>query len=196
MSSRAPRAPRKVPSSQASRNQIVSALLTGVERRFSPDDIIVTKTDMGGRIIYGNPTFLRISNLTEREALGQPHNLIRHPDMPAAVFRLLWNTIHQGKEIFAYVINRATNGDHYWVFAHVTPTFGADGAITGYHSNRRVPDPSVIAETIQPLYRELIGEERRHTSKARAIDASTARLTELLAAKGLDYERFVFSLQH
>ncbi len=101
--------------------------LTGVERRFNQDDIIVTKTDIGGRLTYGNPTFLTISDLTEREALGKPHSLIRHPDMPASVFRLLWSTIQDGKEIFAYVLNRATNGDHYWVFAHVTPTTGADG---------------------------------------------------------------------
>jgi PAS domain S-box-containing protein len=174
----------------------VSVSLTGVERRFQPDEIIVTKTDPGGRITYGNPTFLKMSSLTEREALGKPHNLIRHPDMPAGVFRLLWQTIQSGNEIFAYVLNRATNGDHYWVFAHVTPTFDARGAITGYHSNRRAPDPAVIASTIQPLYRELTEEERRHSSTGRAIEASTARLNDLLASKGLDYERFVFSLQH
>lgn len=173
----------------------MSASLTGVERRFSSDEIIVTKTDAGGRITYGNPTFLQISSLTERDALGKPHNLIRHPDMPACVFRLLWNTIKDGKEIFAYVLNRATNGDHYWVFAHVTPTFAPDGNITGYHSNRRVPDQQVIANTIQPIYRDLVALERSHDGKARGMEASTARLNELLASKGLDYERFVFSLQ-
>ncbi len=169
--------------------------LTGTERRFDHDEIIVTKTDRGGRIIYANPVFLRLSSLTEHEALGAPHNIIRHPDMPRCVFRLLWQTIADGREIFAYVLNRATNGDHYWVFAHVTPTFQADGTIGGYHSNRRVPEPATIAETIQPLYRELLDEERRHGSKSRAIDASSERLTALLAGKGVDYEQFIFSLQ-
>jgi PAS domain S-box-containing protein len=169
--------------------------LTGVERRFADDDIIVTKTDPGGRITYANPVFLKISNLTEREALGAPHSVIRHPEMPRGVFRLLWETIKSGHEIFAYVLNRASNGDHYWVFAHVTPTFAADGAIAGYHSNRRVPDREVVERTIRPLYRELLAEEQRHDGKAPGIKASLGRLNELLIGKGLDYERFIFSLQ-
>src|ERR1700761_2971359 len=117
--------------------------LTGVERHFDTDDVIVTKTDPGGRLTYANEVFLNISHLTEKQALGAPHSIIRHPDMPASVFRLLWQTIQEGREIFAYVLNRATNGDHYWVFAHVTPSFDAGGNIVGYHSNRRVPDPRV-----------------------------------------------------
>ena len=59
--------------------------------------------------------------------------------MPRCVFKLLWNTIDQGEEIFAYVVNLAGSGDHYWVFAHVTPSFDSEGNIIGYHSNRRPP---------------------------------------------------------
>ena len=169
--------------------------LTGVERRFQDDELIVTKTDRGGKLTYANPVFLTLSNLTEREALGQPHNIIRHPDMPRCVFRLLWETIQAGRELFAYVLNRATNGDHYWVFAHVTPSLGPDGQAVGYHSNRRVPDRRVLETVVQPLYRELLAEERRHAGKARGIDASLDHLNNLLAAKGFDYERFIFSLQ-
>jgi PAS domain S-box-containing protein len=168
--------------------------LTGVERHFQPDEIIVTKTDPGGRITYANPVFLRISHITEREALGAPHNLIRHPDMPRCVFKLLWDTVKSGKEIFAYVLNRATNGDHYWVFAHVTPSFDAAGNISGYHSNRRVPERSVIDQTIAPLYRELLAEERKHSSNARAMAASHEMLQKLLAERGQNYEEFIFSL--
>lgn len=169
--------------------------LTGVERHFDPNEIIVTKTDLGGKIIYANPVFLRISQLAEREAIGAPHNLIRHPDMPRCIFRLLWETIQSGKEIFAYVLNRATNGDHYWVFAHVTPSSDSRGKITGYHSNRRVPDLRVIEQTIRPLYQELLKEERQHSSNSQAMAASTGKLNSLLAGKGVDYERFIFSLQ-
>jgi PAS domain S-box-containing protein len=169
--------------------------LSGIERRFEDDELIVTKTDCGGKLTYTNPVFLTISSLTEREALGKPHNVIRHPDMPRCVFRLLWDTIQAGREIFAYVLNRATNGDHYWVFAHVTPSLQADGQVVGYHSNRRVPDRRVLETEIQPLYRALLDEERRHAAKARGIDASLDRLNTLLAAKGFDYERFIFSLQ-
>ena len=129
--------------------------LTGVERFFDVDDIIVSKTDLKGRITYANDVFLEIAGYTEQEVLGQPHSMIRHPDMPRCIFKLLWDTIQGGQEIFAYVINRCKNGDHYWVYAHVTPSKGVGGEIVGYHSNRRVPERSIVEKTIIPLYQEL-----------------------------------------
>lgn len=90
---------------------------TGVERRFGEDELIVTKTDLKGRITYCNEVFVRMSGYTEQECLGEPHNIIRHPDMPRCVFKLLWDTIQGGQEIFAYVLNLSKNGDHYWVLA-------------------------------------------------------------------------------
>ena len=103
--------------------------LTGIERKFADDDIIVSKTDLKGRITYANQIFLEIAGYTEKEVLGQPHSMIRHPGMPRCVFKLLWQTIEAGHEIFAYVVNRAKNGDHYWVYAHVTPSFDSTGKI-------------------------------------------------------------------
>lgn len=76
---------------------------TGKERFFNENELIVSKTDTGGRITYANDVFLRVAGLTENDALGAPHSLIRHPDMPRAVFKLLWDTIASGQEIFAYV---------------------------------------------------------------------------------------------
>ena len=169
--------------------------LTGKECFFGEDEIIVTKTDAGGRITYANEVFLRMCQMTEQEVLGKPHNLIRHPDMPRCVFKLLWDTVQQGREIFAYVVNRAASGDHYWVFAHVTPTMDASGRITGYHSNRRVPDRRVVNDVIVPVYKTLLEEEGRHERRAAGMNAAIERLNELLQSKGLDYERFIFSLQ-
>lgn len=169
--------------------------LTGIERHFPENDVIVTKTDTGGRITYANEVFLRISSLRESEALGAPHNIIRHPDMPACVFRLMWETLGKGDEIFAYVLNRARNGDHYWVFAHITPSYNSAGELCGYHSNRRVPDPAVVRDVITPLYQTLLRDERAAPSRAKGIEASLATLNGILASKGLDYERFIFSLQ-
>jgi PAS domain S-box-containing protein len=168
--------------------------LTGRERFFEEDELIVTKTDPGGRITYANDVFLRLSSLTETQALGAPHSVIRHPHMPRTVFRLLWQEIQAGREIFAFVLNRATNGDHYWVLAHVTPTFDAGGQIVSFHSNRRVPDRAVITDVIAPLYRDLLRIEDAQSSRQRAMDAAQAHLTDILREKGLDYERFVFSL--
>lgn len=166
---------------------------TGVERTFAVDEVIVSKTDRKGVITYANDVFLRLASLAEHQAIGAPHSVIRHPAMPRAVFKLLWETIERGDEIFAYVLNMASNGDHYWVFAHVTPTFTLDGGITGYHSNRRVPDRDAL-RVIEPLYAELKAIEDRAADRARGLTESVDRLVGLLRSKGLSYDEFVFSL--
>lgn len=168
--------------------------LTGIERRLGGDDVIVTKTNLKGHIIYANDVFLRISALTERDALGKPHNIIRHPHMPRAVFDLLWKSIAVGEEVFAYVVNRAMNGDHYWVFAHVTPTVNTAGDITSYNSFRRAPDIAVVSTVIQPLYQKLLAEEQRHVSPRDGLEASSNLLHTLLRDKGQSYAEFIFSL--
>lgn len=166
---------------------------TGVERRFGEDELIVTKTDLKGRITYCNEVFVRMSDYTEQECLGQPHSLIRHPDMPRCVFKLLWDTIQAGKEIFAYVVNLSKNGDHYWVLAHVTPTVDVDGNIVGYHSNRRTIRPNAL-EVIEPLYAALRREEQRHGNRKEGMQAGARMLESTLRDKGVEYDQFIFSL--
>jgi PAS domain S-box-containing protein len=164
---------------------------TGNERFFGEDEIIVSKTDLTGRIIYANDVFCTIASYTEEEVIGKPHSMIRHPDMPRAVFKLLWDTIASGREIFAYVMNMAKNGDHYWVLAHVTPSFDSNGNVIGYHSNRRTPDRGKLA-TIQKLYKILLEEERRHSDKRRGLEASMALLEKALGEKQMPYEQFIW----
>ncbi len=166
---------------------------TGQERRFNVDEIIVSKTDAAGRITYVNDVFCRIGLYAESELVGQPHSIIRHPDMPRSVFKLLWDTVGRGEEIFAFVKNMAKNGDHYWVLAHVTPTFDAQGKIVGYHSNRRVPDEAAVRQ-IEPIYREVLAEEQRHTDRKQGMQAGYDLLQAKLRTLGLTYDRFVFSL--
>ena len=151
---------------------------TGVERTFAENDIIVSKTDLKGKITYANRVFLELASLSERQVLGAPHSIIRHPDMPRCVFKLLWDTMSEGKELFAYVVNMASNGDHYWVLAHVTPTFGPDGQIIGYHSNRRVPDQGALS-VIKDLYAKLLAEEKKHGNAKQGMAASSAMLSEI-----------------
>lgn len=169
------------------------AVPTGQERSFPEDDIIVSKTDLKGRITYANDVFCKIGLYTETELLGQPHSILRHPDMPRCVFQMLWERIKAGEEIFAYVKNLAKNGDHYWVLAHVTPSFDAAGQINGYHSNRRAPDRAALA-VIEPIYRELLAEEARHTDRNAGMRAGAERLQAMLNERGLDYHEFIFSL--
>ncbi len=168
---------------------------SGVERFFDEDEIIVSKTDTNGLITYANDVFIRVSGWTEAELIGAPHSIIRHPDMPRCVFKLLWDTIGAGSEIFAYVVNMAKNGDHYWVLAHVTPTFGPDGRITGYHSNRRTPRREAVKE-IEPIYRTLLAEEAKHAGKLDQVEASTRLLLSVLASVNMKYDEFAWSLEH
>jgi PAS domain S-box-containing protein len=166
---------------------------TGVERTFADDEIIVSKTDPKGIITYANDVFVRVSAYSEDELLGQPHNIIRHPDMPRAVFRLLWDTLQTGHEIFGYVLNLAADGAHYWVLAHVTPTVDGSGRIVGYHSNRRTPNRDGL-EQIKPVYEALLAEERKHRSARDAVEASVALLGSVLGDLGVSYDEFVWSL--
>ncbi len=167
--------------------------LTGIERNFAHDEIIVSKTDTTGRIIYANEVFLRVAGYREADILARPHSIIRHPAMPRCVFKLLWDTIASGKEIFAYVLNRAGNGDHYWVFAHVTPTFDAARSIVSYHSNRRSPRREAVAKA-KALYEDLLAIETRHADRKAGMEASFTALVDKLAAAGVPYDEFVFSL--
>jgi PAS domain S-box-containing protein len=166
---------------------------TGVERTFSADELIVSKTDTRGVITYANDVFLRVSGYGSEDVVGQPHNLIRHPDMPKAVFQLLWDTLAAGHELFAYIDNLAADGANYWVLAHVTPSYGAGGQVVGYHSNRRSPSPRAIA-AIRPLYAQLLAEERRQANGRAAVEASSRLLTELVAQRAPSYEEFVWSV--
>jgi PAS domain S-box-containing protein len=161
---------------------------------FSERELIVSKTDLRGRITYANQTFCRVAGYAEHEILGQPHSIIRHPDMPRTVFKALWDTIAEGKEIFAYVKNMAKSGDYYWVYAHVTPSFGPDGKIVAYHSNRRSPKRAAIDKVIAPLYAAILAEEARHKNGKDALAAGVECLTNILNAKGLSYEAFVLTL--
>lgn len=166
---------------------------TGVERRFHEDELIVSKTDLKGVITYANQVFCRIAGYTEEELVGQPHNIVRHPDMPRCVFKLMWDIIQSGEEMFGYVLNLAKNGDHYWVFAHITPTFDKHGNMTGYHSNRRVPDPAAVASAEQ-VYGMLLDEERKFGDWREGMAASGKLLSSLLAKAGVPYEEWVFSI--
>jgi PAS domain S-box-containing protein len=167
---------------------------TDTEVFFHEDDIIVSKTDIKGRITYANQSFCHVAGYTEAELLGQPHSIIRHPDMPRAVFKLLWDTVLDGREIFAYVKNIAKNGDFYWVFAHVTPSFDADRNVIGFHSSRRVPDRKVVQNTIIPLYAEILREEKKHQNGQKELAAGFDFVVNFLKSRNTTYDALVFSL--
>jgi len=165
---------------------------TSVERVMREDDFIVSKTNRKGIITYGNPIFIEFSGYSEAELLGSQHNIIRHPDMPRSAFKLVWDTIETGKEMFAYVKNMSRDGAFYWVFAHITPDLDAAGNIVGYTSVRRCPKRSAI-DKIEPVYRQMLQAERAAGARE-AMTAGTRVLLDLLEKTGMDYEELVFSL--
>ncbi len=157
------------------------------------DDFIVSKTDLKGRITYGNRIFIEFSGFDERDVIGSQHNLVRHPDMPRGIFKLLWSSIQDSKEIFAYVKNISRDGSYYWVLANVTPSVDANGNTLGYYSVRRKPNPRALP-IITKLYRDMLNEERNAGSRD-AIAASTQVLEQFMKEKGQSYENLILSLQ-
>ena len=121
--------------------------------------------------------------------MGKPHNIVRHPDMPRAIFKLLWEHIKDKKEIFAYVKNKSFDGGYYWVFANITASVDDRNNAVGYYSVRRKPNPKAI-EVIEPIYQKLLSVE-----KSGGMDASMKFLTDFLNEKNLSYDEFVNNLQ-
>ncbi|MDX2300109.1 MAG: methyl-accepting chemotaxis protein [Xanthomonadaceae bacterium] len=118
--------------------------VTQHEVHFPDGGIIVSTTDLKGKITHCNPTFVKISGFTREELIGQPQNIIRHPDMPAEAFRDLWDTIRKGEPWSGLVKNRTRNGDFYWVDANVTPII-KNGQPVGYMSVRTKPSREQVA---------------------------------------------------
>lgn len=166
---------------------------TGREVFFDESELIVSKTDLKGAITYANNVFIKVSGYSEEELLNQPHSILRHPDMPRCAFKLLWQEIEAKREIFAYVVNLAKNGDHYWVFAHVTPTIKDGETVIGYHSSRRVPSRTAVEKVI-PLYKQLLDIERSFSNQKEGMNASFAALVKILEEAKVSYEEFIFSL--
>ena len=158
-------------------------------REIDENDFIVSKTDTKGRITYVNKIFMDMAEYSEEELLGKPHNIVRHPDMPKAVFKLLWEKIQNKEEIFAYVVNKTKNGNEYWVYANVTPSLDERDNIIGYYSVRRKANLQAL-EIIKPLYAKMLQAER-----SGGIEAGTKVLTDLLYNEGASYDEYIISIQ-
>ena len=146
-----------------------------------PKRYIVSETDEKGKITYCNDYFKEVSGYNDEELIGHPHNVVRLPDMPKVVFKLLWETISQGKNINAVVKNLAKDGRYYWIFTEFESRRDTDtGEIIGYHASRKTVSKHVI-EIIADLYADLLKVE-----KSDGIEASEKYLNDFIKEKGDD----------
>ena len=169
--------------------------VTNVEYPITDETLIVSKTDLKGKLTYFNDQFVDASGFSEQELIGQPHNIIRHPDMPPEAFANLWETLKASKPWAGAVKNRRKNGDFYWVLASATPIWEG-GRVTGYMSIRsKLPaDQREEAERVYALFRankaQQYGVEAGTIRKRSVFDVFAfftrslkARLTTLIAVQ-------------
>lgn len=150
------------------------------ETHFEFDELFFSTTDARGIIQYGNDVFVRISGYPEETIIGAPHNIIRHPDMPKAVFKLFWDTLKDDKPIAAYVKNLSEDGQYYWVFAFAFPVG------QGYLSIRFKPSSPLFTK-VQEIYSEVLSKEKKE-----ALDESASYLLKLIKNEGFEtYEDFM-----
>ncbi|WP_456465808.1 methyl-accepting chemotaxis protein [Persephonella sp.] len=162
---------------------------TNKESLFKPDEIFFSSTDLKGIILSGNDVFQRISKYSMEELLGSPHNIIRHPDMPKIIFKLLWDYIQSGKSIVAYVKNLAKDGNYYWALATIIPIKDKEGNIAEYISIRIKPTTKFF-EKIPPIYEHLL-----HIEKEKGMEESYEALMEIIKKLGYkSYDDFMKDL--
>jgi PAS domain S-box-containing protein len=132
-------------------------IVTDRETAFPIGELIVSQTDREGRITMCNEAFVRMSGFSEHDLLGEPHSILRHPQMPRAAFADLWDTVGRGERWTGYVKNLRKDGGFYWVYATVIPKLRA-GQIVGYTSVRRQPSRARV-EAAAALYRSMMAAQ-------------------------------------
>ncbi len=158
------------------------------EINFSKKKFIVSKTDLKGNIIFINKNFSEVSGYDEAELIGAPHNILRHPDMPRAVFFVVWQTLLAGQPISGVVKNLAKSGKYYWVIADLEPKFNLKGEIVALTAFRRAAPQDVI-DTTEELYATMLAIEKKH-----GMEKSLAYLEAFLEEHNLTYNEFIEEL--
>lgn len=148
--------------------------------------LMVSRTDIYGYIEYVNGDFCKISGYSAEELIRKPHNVIRHPDMPGVIFKLMWERLKHQQDIFAVIKNMAKNGDYYWVTTHFEiRKHPIDHRITGYVAHRRPAEPHLIQE-VSKLYDHL-----RKIETQEGLEASEKYFTQFLKDRKQTYDEYV-----
>lgn len=151
-----------------------------IEKPFNATEVFFSTTNLKGHILFGNDVFVRISGYERDKLIGSPHNIIRHPEMPSIVFKILWQTIQAKKMIVAYVKNLAADGEYYWVLAVVFP-------IGESYLSIRIKPSTQLLPTVESIYKSVLDEEQKN-----GIEASSEILFNKLNDAGFStYESFM-----
>jgi PAS domain S-box-containing protein len=165
---------------------------TALERELRESEYIVSTTDRSGRITSANEVLVALSGYSRLELQGAQHNILRHPDMPRAVFWLAWDTLQSGEGFLGYIKNLGKDGSFYWVFAHMMPEHDEDGGLVGFRSVRRRPARRAIP-AVAALYAEMLAAEQA-TDRCNAITAGLDVLRRHLGERRLSYEQMIAAL--
>lgn len=151
--------------------------------------IIMSKTDAKGYIEYANEAFIDVSGYEDYELMGEPQNIVRHPDMPKVVFKILWDNLKKGNNFHAIIKNMAKNGRYYWVMTDFEVTKNDKGMITNYFGRRKSVPTDVVFKHLEPLYKRLLQIEN-----TTGVEASEKYLIGFLEERQQDYVGFVQSI--
>jgi PAS domain S-box-containing protein len=150
---------------------------------------IMSKTDLYGTIEYANEVFVDVCGYEDYELMAQPHNIVRHPDMPKVVFKVLWENIQKGNQFHGIVKNLAKSGRYYWVITSFEYSRDENGNIVNYIARRKAVPQDVITKHIEPLYKKLLQIEQ-----VSGVDASEKYLIGFLEEEGLSYVDLITKL--
>jgi len=159
------------------------------EIKLNPKRYIVSKTDASGIIEYGNDYFVEISGYSEAELIGQAHSIVRHPDMPKIVFKMMWDRIKQAKNIMAVVKNLAKDGSYYWVVTEFEPKVDPITNEIVSHTAFRKAAPREAIEAMMPIYKKLLEIE-----ESGGMKASEKYLRGYLEENKTTYDEFIDKL--
>ena len=134
--------------------------------------------------------FLKITGYKTNELLNKNHNIIRHPDMPRAVFSHMWDELKKGNHFYGYMKNLTKDGSFYWVFAYVVPDYGEKGDVIGYHSERRSPNPKALPDIIN-LYDKVKQREVKD-----GVEVALKYMNDAIIKKAKSYNNYVYQLQN
>ncbi len=169
--------------------RIIRPIPKNEEIKLNPYKTIMSKTDKKGIIEYANDYFMEVSGYKEWELMGQPHNILRHPDMPKLIFKLLWDNLNKVKPTYAFVKNLAKDGRYYWVIADFKSKIDAEGNITHYARRKAIPEDA--KNKIEKIYHNILEIE-----KTAGMDASEAYFTAMLEDMGMTYDEFIFNMMN